>query len=120
MEPNQQDSSPVEPTEGAVSQSSSNRRLRAAIRRVFQDSRMDLADMRNDPDHRLRSALSQVCSDARHAGLRAEQLLVLIKEVWAGLPAALSRTPSVHGDERLNHVISVCVDEYYGSGETRP
>ena len=51
--------------------------------------------------------------DARRAGLRAEQLLVLIKEVWSGLPAGISRVQTMHGDERLNYVISTCVDEYY-------
>jgi hypothetical protein len=58
-------------------------------------------------------ALRQVCMDARRAGLRAEELLVIIKDVWSGLPAGVSRLPSVHGDERLNYVISTCVDEYY-------
>jgi hypothetical protein len=76
--------------------------------------------MRTDADHHLRPALRQVCRDARHAGLRAEQLLVLIKEVWSGLPASSSRAQSVHGDERLNHVISVCVNEYYDANESVP
>jgi hypothetical protein len=61
----------------------------------------------------LRAALRLVCIDARRAGLRAEELLVMIKDVWSGLPAGVSRLPSVHGDERLNYVISTCVDEYY-------
>lgn len=120
MEPNPQDKSHADPAEGASPIGSVNRKLRTTLRRVFQDARLDLADVRADEDHRLRPALSQVCSDARHAGLRAEQLLVLIKEVWSGLPAGLSRVQSLHGDERLNYVISVCVDEYYGSHEASP
>jgi hypothetical protein len=48
-------------------------------------------------------------------GLRAEQLLVLIKDVWSAMPAGISRVQSAHGDDRLNYVISTCVDEYYGS-----
>jgi hypothetical protein len=55
--------------------------------------------------------------EAKRAGLRAEQLLVLIKDVWSALPAGISRVQSVHGDERLNYVISTCVDEYY-TGES--
>ena len=120
MEPNPQGKSLADPSDGTTPLGTTNRKLSAALRRVFQDSRLDLADMRADADQRLRPALSQVCSDARHAGLRAEQLLVLIKEVWSGLPAGLSRVQSVHGDERLNYVISVCVDEYYGSHEATP
>lgn len=120
MEPNPQGNTRADPPDGTTPLGIANRKMRAALRRVFQDLRLDLADMRADADHRLRPALSQVCSDARHAGLRAEQLLVMIKEVWSGLPAGLSRTQSVHGDERLNYVISVCVDEYYASHEAAP
>lgn len=120
MEPNPQEKPLADPSDGATPLGSANRKLRAALRRIFQDSRLDLADMRADADHRLRPALSQVCRDARHAGLRAEQLLVLIKEVWSALPAGLSHVQSVHGDERLNYVISVCVDEYYGGHEVAP
>lgn len=63
----------------------------------------------------LRAALRQVCVDARRSGLRAEQLLVLIKDVWSGMPAGISRVKALHGDERLNYVISTCVDEYYAA-----
>lgn len=118
MEPNPLSKTVQDPSDVAASLGTANRKLRATLRRIFQDTRLDLADMRADGDERLRPALSQVCSDARRAGLRAEQLLVLIKEVWSALPAGLSRVHSVHGDERLNHVISVCVDEYYGSTNT--
>ena len=107
-------------SDGAPPIGTANRKLRATLRRVFAESRLELDDMRADTEHRLRPALSQVCADARRAGLRAEQLLVLIKEVWSGLPAGLSRVQSVHGDERLNHVISVCVDEYYGGSNANP
>ena len=55
-----------------------------------------------------------MCTEARRSGLRAEQLLVMIKEVWSAIPAGISRVTSMHGDERLNYVISTCVDEYYG------
>ena len=120
MEPTPQEKSLADPTAGALPQGTADRKLRATLRRIFQDSRLDLADMRADADHGLRPALSQVCRDARHAGLRAEQLLVLIKEVWSALPAGLSHVQSAHGDERLNFVISVCVDEYYGSQEVAP
>jgi hypothetical protein len=120
MEPNPQGKSVADPSDGAVSIGTANRKLRATLKRIFQESRLDLADTRLDTDSRLRPALGQVCADARRSGLRAEQLLVLIKEVWSALPAGLSRVHSVHGDERLNYVISVCVDEYYGSTKARP
>jgi hypothetical protein len=82
---------------------------------VFQDAHLQNADASASAHRELRAALRQVCTDARHSGLRAEQLLVLIKDVWSGIPAGISRVTSMHGDERLNYVISTCVDEYYGS-----
>lgn len=118
MEPNPLSNTVPDPSDGTAPIGTTNRKLRATLRRIFQESRLDLADMHADADERLRPALSQVCGEARRAGLRAEQLLVLIKEVWSALPAGLARVHSVHGDERLNHVISLCVDEYYGSTKT--
>lgn len=89
------------------------RRLRATLQAAFRDASIQYADAPTNQQLDLRAALRQVCADARHAGLRAEELLVLIKEVWSALPAGISRLPAVHGDERLNYVISTCVDEYY-------
>lgn len=120
METNPQVKPVVDAPDGGAPIGTANRKLRTKLRRIFQESRLDLADTRADTDTRLRPALGQVCADARHAGLRAEQLLVLIKEVWSALPAGLSRVHSVHGDERLNYVISVCVDEFYDSTKARP
>jgi hypothetical protein len=91
-----------------------NRRLRTSLEMVFQDAHLQNADASASAHRALREALRQVCTDARHSGLRAEQLLVLIKDVWSGIPAGISRVTSMHGDERLNYVISTCVDEYYG------
>jgi hypothetical protein len=91
-----------------------NRRLRDSLEMVFQDAYLQNADASASAHRELRAALRRVCTDARHSGLRAEQLLVLIKDVWSGIPAGISRVRSMHGDERLNYVISTCVDEYYG------
>ena len=94
---------------------STNHRLRTSLEMVFQDTHLQTADASASAHRELRAALRQVCMDARHSGLRAEQLLVLIKDVWSGIPAGISRVRSMHGDERLNYVISTCVDEYYGN-----
>ncbi len=97
------------------SSSGTTHRLRSTLEVVFQDESLQHADAPPSAHRELRAALRKVCIDARHSGLRAEQLLVLIKEVWAGIPAGLSRVTSTHGDERLSFVISTCVDEYYGT-----
>jgi hypothetical protein len=98
---------------------SANRRLRHSLELVFQDVRLQTADAPPSQLTGLRESLRTVCAEARRSGLRAEQLLVLIKDVWMGLPAGISRVQSVHGDERLRYVISTCVDEYYGDSTAR-
>lgn len=90
-------------------------RLRSSLEQVFQDPHLQSADAPPSMRRELRAALRQVCVDARRSGLRAEQLLVLIKDVWSGMPAGISRVKALHGDERLNYVISTCVDEYYAA-----
>jgi hypothetical protein len=94
---------------------SATRRLRSTLEIVFQDESLQKADAPPSSHRELRAALRQVCMDARRAGLRAEQLLVLVKEVWSGIPAGISRATTMHGDDRLSYVITTCVDEYYGS-----
>lgn len=118
MRPESQNHVPVDSRFGDVSPSAS-RRLRNSLELVIQDVRLQAADASIRQLTGLRESLREVCSEARRSGLRAEQLLVLIKEVWAGLPVGISRVQAVHGDERLSYVISTCVDEYYGDGAGR-
>lgn len=99
---------------GESSRESTTRRLRMSLQTVFEKLVLQSADADGSGQLHLRASLRQVCDDARRSGLRAEQLLVLIKDVWSAVPAGIARVPSVHGDERLNYVISTCVDEYYG------
>ena len=94
-----------------------NRRLRSKLEAAFRDVRAQSADAAPEQRREIRASLRDICVEAKRAGLRAEQLLVLIKDVWSALPAGISRVQSVHGDERLNYVISTCVDEYY-TGES--
>ena len=115
MQPDSPSSQPSESRIGESTIVSTNRRLRTSLEMVFQDAHLQTADASPGAHRELRAALRQVCTDARHAGLRAEQLLVLVKDVWSGIPAGISRVKSMHGDERLNLVISTCVDEYYGN-----
>jgi hypothetical protein len=99
---------------GESAMATANRRLRARLETAFRDVRAQLADSAPDQRSELRVSLREICVEARRAGLRAEQLLVLIKDVWSGMPSAVARVQTMHGDERLNYVISTCVDEYYG------
>ena len=113
MEPKTAHDAHLEPLAGESSSLSAHYRLRTSLQVIFQEAGLQLADVSSSQHTHLRTSLRQVCTDARRSGLRAEQLLVLIKDVWSGLPAGIARLPSVHGDERLNYVITTCVDEYY-------
>jgi hypothetical protein len=115
MQPDSPNSQPANSRIGESAIVNTHHRLRTSLEMVFQDAHLQMADATPNAHRELRTALRQICADARHAGLRAEQLLVLIKDVWSGIPAGISRVRSVHGDERLNYVISTCVDEYYGN-----
>jgi hypothetical protein len=115
MQPDSPNSQPSEARIGESTIVNTNRRLRRSLEIVFQDAHLQTADASASAHRELRAALRQVCTDARRSGLRAEQLLVLIKDVWSGIPAGISRVKSMHGDERLNYVISTCVDEFYGN-----
>jgi hypothetical protein len=115
MQPDSPNSQPSSSHIGESTIVNTNHRLRTSLEMVFQDAHLQTADATPNAHRELRTQLRQICEDARHSGLRAEQLLVLIKDVWSGIPAGISRVRSMHGDERLNYVISTCVDEYYGN-----
>jgi hypothetical protein len=67
----------------------------------------------------LRVALRDACDRARHDGLRAEQLLLALKEVWRELPER-SRPPHIDSDGVLARVVTACIDEYYDCYPTKP
>ena len=114
MESRSLNQSPGDPYVGDVSFERSSQRLRKKLQAIFEHPCLQRADGFDSQRSDLRASLRQVCADARHSAIRAEQLLVLIKDVWSSLPPGISRVTSVHGDERLTYVISTCVDEYYG------
>jgi hypothetical protein len=64
-------------------------------------------------DVELRKALRVACAKARLQRVRAEHLLIDLKQVWMTIPSMLS----TRTEERLNRIISVCIAEYYASDE---
>jgi len=115
MHPDSQNHMTFDVPVGESAVGTANRRLRSRLEMAFRDVRAQSADAAPEQRRELRGSLREICAEARRAGLRAEQLLVLIKDVWSAMPAGISRVQSVHGDDRLNYVISTCVDEYYGA-----
>ena len=115
MHPDSQNHMAFDVSVGESAVGTANRRLRSRLELAFRDVRAQNADAAPEQRRELRDSLREICAEARRAGLRAEQVLVLIKDVWSAMPAGISRVQSVHGDDRLNYVISMCVDEYYGA-----
>lgn len=62
----------------------------------------------------LRLALRHACDRARDDGLRAEQLLLVLKAAWRELPER-QQLPQVEADAALARVVTACIDEYYQS-----
>jgi hypothetical protein len=62
-------------------------------------------------DH-LRATMRQLCSDARRLGLRPEELIILFKTRWAA-HAEFRALPREQATAALDHIITVCIDEYY-------
>jgi hypothetical protein len=60
----------------------------------------------------IRKALRPACDAAHERGLHAEQLLILVKNVWHELPAT-RRATREDAERLLARVITLCVDEYY-------
>ena len=62
----------------------------------------------------LRQALRLLCDDAHRRGMRAEQVLVLLKQAWLSLPENDPPHGILHAD-RLARVVSLCIEEFYGT-----
>lgn len=59
-----------------------------------------------------RQLVQRVCSVAKGRGLRAEQLIIGLKDTWCRLPEA-RRLQHQEADDVLARVITVCIEEYY-------
>lgn len=57
-------------------------------------------------------SLREACSVAKHQHLRAEHLLVILKQSWQRLPEAQALSPR-DAERALNDVVALCIEEYY-------
>ncbi|HEV7706515.1 MAG TPA: hypothetical protein VGO46_19665 [Gemmatimonadaceae bacterium] len=79
--------------------------LRTDLRRVLSGCPIEQSGLREN--------LRTIGAHARRHMLRAEQLLILLKEACASLPEARELLASQHPDA-LDKIISMAVEEYYG------
>ena len=61
----------------------------------------------------LRDLLCQTAAEAREKGIRAEQLLIALKDIWFSLPELTSKTATDVDNALLQDLISRCIQEYY-------
>ena len=80
--------------------------LRTDLRRVLAGCPIEQSGLREN--------LRTIGAHARKHQLRAEQLLILIKEECATLPEARELLARPDHSGTLNRLISMAVDEYYG------
>ena len=64
-------------------------------------------------DSTLRSELRAVCAQAKRTDMRAEQLVIVIKDVWNSIPAARSHARPADAQSLLNRVVTLALDEFY-------
>lgn len=82
--------------------------LRMAIERSLCEGEM--RDASDKPvDDELRRSLRTACAKARLQRIRAEQLLVDVKQIWMAIPSMLATRTT----ERLSEIVTACIDEYY-------
>jgi hypothetical protein len=80
--------------------------VRVALRAYLHDS--------EDP-RLLQPALLTLASQARERAMLPEHLLVLLKDVWSGLPEVRSMSDSREQIRLLQRVVTMCIKEYYGA-----
>ena len=61
----------------------------------------------------VRRALRTLCDDARLHDVRIEQLVIALKQGWSSLHSEHPRPRAAGPNDLLNHVITLCIDEYY-------
>jgi len=63
----------------------------------------------------LQRALLQLSAEARDKDLHAEQLLVLLKDIWYALPEVRTMTDTTEQVRLLQRVVTMCIKEYYSA-----
>lgn len=60
----------------------------------------------------VRTALNRMANEARDKAIMPEQLLIILKDMWYGLPE-LKTAPDHQRSALLQRVVTICIKEYY-------
>lgn len=80
--------------------------LRTALTRSLQSG---------DHGAELKGLLERAAADARQKGIQAEQLLLMLKDIWYSLPQLSTQPTSDVQTRLLQQLIARCIQEYYAS-----
>ena len=80
--------------------------LRAALVRHLHHS---------PPAPDLHESLIALAREARRKSIHAEQLLVVLKEIWSALPDVRNATNPRDQSVMLQQLVTICIREYYGA-----
>jgi hypothetical protein len=78
--------------------------VRASLRAYLQDSQDPAA---------LQASLLTFASEARSRSIMPEQLLIVLKDIWSGLPEVRSMSDARAQTRLLQRVVTMCIKEYY-------
>jgi hypothetical protein len=91
--------------------------LRELLLRMLRDEPPAGSEGKTRASDETRDALRALCADAHDSHVRVEQLVIAIKQGWLSLHSDRPRVRADGPDELLNHVITLCIDEYYARAE---
>ncbi len=86
--------------------------LRAAIERSLCEGEIHGSSERSF-DEELRKSLRVACAKARLQRVRAEHVLIDVKQIWTLIPSELATRTR----EKLSKIVTACIDEYYAKSE---
>ena len=103
----------TDPTSMADGQSSSLDALRAAIRLVLRAGVARASEVPPNEGLGIDDQVRSLAAGAHVLGIRAEQLIIQMKEVWLSLPEARALDSAAPGGPQLSRLITQVLDEFY-------
>lgn len=89
-------------------------RLEAATQDALR-AVMQRAVRKGDHGMELQEVLARAATEAREKEIHAEQLLVIMKDLWHSLPDLRGAADPERQNELLQELISRCITQYYAS-----
>ena len=84
---------------------------------MVAELRRTLARSLESGDHGddLKALLNRAATEARQNGMQAEQLMLVLKDIWYSLPQLATRPGDGVQTRLLQQLIARCIQEYYAT-----